>query len=159
MCREDSDGLSTLNEQRLVVTEHEELAHDRLERGVASGGLSRAAVHDQLLGMLRNIGVEVVEQHSHRRLCRPRARVQLRPVWSADRSQVAAERLDRVLESDGGHRGACLVRACSARSRLRQFRQLQSVATTKKSPAIVSARTTPPPVAHAIRTTTMAIPP
>jgi hypothetical protein len=42
---------------------------------------------------------------------------------------------------------------------LRQLRQLQSVATTKKSPEIASALVSPPPVAQAIRTTTTAMPP
>ena len=39
--------------------------------------LPGAAVDDQLLGMLGDLGVEVVEQHPQRRLGLPRARVQL----------------------------------------------------------------------------------
>ena len=43
-----------------------------------------AAVDDELLGLLRDLGVEVVQQHPQRRLGLPRARVQLRPARRAD---------------------------------------------------------------------------
>ena len=74
---EDADRLAALDEQRLVVAELEQRADDRLQRLVGARGPARAAVDDELLGMLGHLGVEVVEQHPQRRLGLPRARVQL----------------------------------------------------------------------------------
>ena len=95
---EDRDGLARLHEQRLVVAQVEQRAHDRLERLVRPGRLAAAAVDHELLRPLRDLAVEVVQEHAERRLGRPRSRVQLRPAWRADRAQVAAERLDGRVE-------------------------------------------------------------
>ena len=49
--------------------------------------LAGAAVHDELLRLLRDLGVEVVQQHPQRRLGRPLPRVQLRAARRADRAR------------------------------------------------------------------------
>ena len=87
---EDADGLTALNEQRLVVAEAQQRPHDRLERVVRARGAAGAAVDDEVLGPLGDFGIEVVQQHPQRRLGLPRAGVQLCPVWGADPREVAA---------------------------------------------------------------------
>ena len=101
--REDADGLARLHEQRLVGAELEQRADDRAQRLVVARGLAGAAVDDELLRLLRDLGVEVVQQHAQRRLGRPLPRVQLRAARRADAREVAAQRLDA--------RGECLGRA------------------------------------------------
>ena len=50
---------------------------DRVERLPRPRGAAGAAVHDEVLGALGDLGVEVVHQHPHRGLLRPRAAGQL----------------------------------------------------------------------------------
>ncbi len=66
-----ADGLAALDQQRLVVLELLELTHDDVERGPRSRGLARAAVHDEIVRALRDVGIEVVVQHAERRLLHP----------------------------------------------------------------------------------------
>ena len=75
MRAEDPDRLPALHEQGLVLAELEQRADDRPERLGIAGRLPGAAVHDELLRPLGDLGVEVVEQHSQGRLGGPRARV------------------------------------------------------------------------------------
>src|SRR5438128_2406897 len=115
--------------------------------------LAGAAVDDELLGALRDLRVEVVQEHAKWRLGRPRARVQLSAAWCTDVSQIAAERLDqRVTRARCCH----VRRRSSSRSRSRQRLQLQAVAATKKNAPITTARTTLPPVAAATTTSRIA---
>ena len=92
---EDPDRLAGLDEQRLVVAQAEQRPHDVPQRLVRPGRPPGAAVDDELLGMLGDLRVEVVEQHSQRRLGLPRERIELRPSRCVHRRQVTAESLDR----------------------------------------------------------------
>src|SRR5207244_3826119 len=119
--------------------------------------LPRAAVDDELLRMLGDLGVEVVEKHAQRRLRRPRPRVEIRSPRRTDAREVAAQRVDgRVESARRAHYSSS--RRCAA-IRLRQLRQPHRVATRKKAAANTSARPSEPPVASATITTTTAIPP
>ena len=68
---EHADGLARLHEQRLVGLEALERAHDRVERLPVAGGLAGAAVDDEVVGALGDLGVEVVHEHAQRRLGLP----------------------------------------------------------------------------------------
>ena len=152
---EHADRLARLHEQRLVVAAAA-AASARSSRSavVRSRRASRAAVDDELLGVLGDLGIEVVEQHPQRRLGLPRARVQRRPARRPDRREVAAQRLDRVSSVIVSRSVPCRsplpsLRATpvSAFSRPRRARirranrhQLHAVATTKNTAAATSAR-------------------
>src|SRR6185312_2777779 len=115
------------------------------------GGLAGAAVDDQLLGALGNIGVEVVEQHPERRLRRPRTGIQPCAAWSPDRREVTAKGLDgRVNCVDSCHPP----RSCSARRRNRH--QVHAVARTKNAAAPRTALVMSPFVNLATTTMTIA---
>ncbi len=88
--------------------------------------LPRAAVDDELLRALRDLGIEVVEQHPQRRLGRPRPRVQRGAAGRPDRAQVAAERLD---ERRSSRRRRSATRAPGAARR--RAHHVQPVASTK----------------------------
>ena len=75
----------------------------RLERVVASGGLAGAAVDDELLGLLGDLGVEVVEEHPQRSLGLPRARVQRRPARARE-SSVRSPQSSSTRASSRRHR-------------------------------------------------------
>ena len=138
---EHADRLPRLHEEGLVVGEPQERTHDLPQRRVRSGGTSRAAVDDQRLGVLRDLGVEVVEEHAERRLGLPRAGVQRRAAGSTDRREVA----DEPLDDDVAHESPFLLvgrpfafpfpsgaPAGAARlSRCRKRNQLHPVARTK----------------------------
>src|SRR5437867_12874750 len=61
----DTDRLSRLDEQRLVIFEILQRAHDRVECFPASRCSAGTAVNDQLPWILCNVFVEVVHQHPH----------------------------------------------------------------------------------------------
>ena len=61
---EDADGLSGLHQHCLVVLERLQCANDRVERFPAARGPSGAAVDDEVVGMLGDLGVEIVHQHA-----------------------------------------------------------------------------------------------
>ena len=65
------DRLARLDQQGLVALEVVQGAHDRVVGRPAAGRAARAAVHDELVGMLGHLGIEVVHQHPHGRLLRP----------------------------------------------------------------------------------------
>ena len=102
---EHANRLAALDEQRLVLTQAQQAAHKRSKRLRIARRLAGASVDDELLRALRDLGIEVVQQHPERRFGRPRPRVQLRPAGRADPPQLADEglhpRLDRI---NGGHR-------------------------------------------------------
>ena len=100
---EDADGLSALDEQRLVGLEREEARDEGAEGRRVARRLPRAAVDDELLRVLGHLGVEVVEEHPEGRLGLPRLRVERLPARCADGGEVAAELLDARLDS--GHAG------------------------------------------------------
>ncbi len=61
---EHADRLAGLDEQGLVVLEALELGDDGVERLPAAGGAPGSAVHDEVVGVLRHLGVEVVHEHA-----------------------------------------------------------------------------------------------
>ena len=63
--------LARLDEQRLVVFERAELAHDDVERLPRARRAARPAVDDEIIGALGHLGVEVVVEHPERRLLDP----------------------------------------------------------------------------------------
>ncbi len=65
------DRLAGLHEHRLVVRERGEGAHHRVERAPVAGGAAGAAVDDEVVGPLGDLGVEVVLQHAQRGLGLP----------------------------------------------------------------------------------------
>jgi len=73
---DDADRLARLDQERLVGLEVAQGRHDRVERGPAAGGASGAAVDDQLVGVLGDLGVEVVHQHAQGGLLRPALRAE-----------------------------------------------------------------------------------
>src|SRR5438094_655072 len=66
-----ADRLPRLDEQRLVVLERAQFAHDGMERRPVSSSLAAAAVDDEILGSLGNFGIEVVVKHPQRGFLRP----------------------------------------------------------------------------------------
>ena len=114
-----TDGLPALHEQRLVLSEREQRADDRAQCVVVARSLPRTAVDDQVLRPLGDLGVEVVQQHSQGGLRRPRSGVQLGAARRPDVAQVAAQRLDRLVERvDRRHEDSP---SSSNRSRCRNF--------------------------------------
>src|SRR4026207_383471 len=63
---EHSDRLPALHQQRLIVAEVGELAHDSVGASPAARCLSGAAVHHEILWSLRYIGIQVVHEHPQR---------------------------------------------------------------------------------------------
>ena len=82
----DADRPAGLDEHRLVLLERRQGAHHGVEGRPVARGLARAAVDDQVVGPLGDLGVEVVHQHPQRRLGGPRLRGQLGAARSADGS-------------------------------------------------------------------------
>ena len=80
---EDADRLARLDEQRLVAFERTQGSHDRVERRPISSSLPAAAVHDQIIGPLGDVGVEVVVEHPERSLLRPAFAADLCTAWRA----------------------------------------------------------------------------
>ena len=81
---EDADRLARLDQQRLVVLEAAQLADDRVERGPAARRPAGAAVDDEVVRVLGDLGIEVVHQHPQRRLLLPAAAAELRAAGGAD---------------------------------------------------------------------------
>ena len=81
---EHADGLARLHEQRLVVAQRLQGPHDRVVGLPGAGGPPRAAVDDELVGVLRHLRIEVVHQHPHRRLLGPAQARELTPARGAD---------------------------------------------------------------------------
>ncbi len=63
---EHRHGLARLDEQRLLVAELLELAHDRVVARPVAGGLADPAVDDQLGRLLGDVGMQVVLEHAQR---------------------------------------------------------------------------------------------
>ncbi len=64
-------GLARLHEQRLVVREIAELANDHVERLPRARRFSGAAVDDEILRTLGDLGIEVVVEHAERSFLHP----------------------------------------------------------------------------------------
>ncbi len=104
---EHGDGLAGLDEQGLVVGEAAQLADDGVERLPAAGRAARAAVDDEVVGVLGDLGVEVVHQHPQHGLLLPAAGGQLGAARGADGARAG----DRRAGSLGRHRGRVYARA------------------------------------------------
>src|SRR5207247_9743309 len=62
---------------------------DRVERGTVARSLPGTAVHDQILGSLRHVRIEVVHQHAERGLLNPAAARLHRAARGADDAGAA----------------------------------------------------------------------
>jgi hypothetical protein len=86
---EDGDGLPRLDEQRLVVLQRGEFAHDGVERVPVARRLAAPAVDDEVVGALGHFRVEVVHQAAQGRLLMPALAVKLGATRRADISRSA----------------------------------------------------------------------
>ena len=68
---QDADRLAGLHQQRLVGLQGPQGPDDRVVRRPVAGGLAGAAVDHEPVGMLGDIGIEVVLEHAQRGLLRP----------------------------------------------------------------------------------------
>ncbi len=68
---EHRHGLAALDDQCLVMIERPQRGDDGVERLPAARRPARAAVHDQVVGALGDVGIEVVHQHAQGRFLRP----------------------------------------------------------------------------------------
>ena len=135
---EDPHGLSRLDEKRLVVAKAQKRPHDLAECLVRPCCTARAAVHDERLGVLGDLRIEIVEEHPQRRLGLPRPGAQLGAARRSDRRQIADELLDGALAHRPPSPLPALVpppvvgwSGARRESRCRNRNQLQPVATTK----------------------------
>jgi hypothetical protein len=71
VCLENAHRFARLHKKRLVAFQAAQLANYRVERFPRAGGAAGAAVDDEVLRTLGDLGVEVVHQHPHRRFLRP----------------------------------------------------------------------------------------
>ena len=89
---EHRHGLARLDQQRLVVGEGAELADDRVERLPGSRRPPGPAVHDQRIGVLGDLRIQVVHQHPERRLLLPTSAAEGRAPGRPDRTRTADRR-------------------------------------------------------------------
>ena len=101
---EDADRLAGLHQQRLVGLERTQRVDDRVERLPRSRGAARAAVDHQIVGPLRDLGIEVVHEHAECRLLRP----------AAARALGAARGAHSTGRGDGAHASSISCARCSA---------------------------------------------
>ena len=87
--RKTPTGLPDCDEQRLVVLEPPELGDDRVEGLPAARRPAGAAIHDEVVGILGHLGVEVVHEHPQRRLLLPALAGELGAARRADRARTA----------------------------------------------------------------------
>jgi hypothetical protein len=80
------DRPAGLHEHRLVLGERGEGADHGVERGPVPGSAPGAAVDDEIVGPLRDLGVEVVAEHPQRRLGLPGPCGQARATGGSDRT-------------------------------------------------------------------------
>ncbi len=101
---EHPDRLARLDEQGLVVGERGEGGADGVEGVPRARRPSGAAVHDEVVGSLGHLGIEVVHQHAQRRLGGPRSTGERRPPWRPHRPWPAHRR-HRTRSADPVNRG------------------------------------------------------
>ena len=93
---EDADRLARLHEQRLVVAEPPERRHDRVERLPRAGRAPGAAVHDEAIGILGHVRVEVVHQHAERCFLLPASTGELEAARGAHGARAGGHRVRTV---------------------------------------------------------------
>ena len=94
---EDADRLAGGDQQRLVVLEAAKLGHDGVEGLPRPSRAPGAAVHDQVVRILGNLGIEVVHEHPQRRLLLPALAGELGAARRAH-GAWAARGLDAVID-------------------------------------------------------------
>ena len=97
---EHADRLAALHEQRLVVLERAQRCDDRVERLPAARRLPGAAVDDEVVRPLGDVGIEVVHQHAERGFLLP----------------ALAGELGAARRADGARRRALRARSSGRRS-------------------------------------------
>ncbi len=81
---EHGDRLAGLHDQRFVVGERAQFLDDGIKRGPRTCRLARAAIHDEIVRPLGDVGIEVVHQHPQGGLLWPSLTRQRRAAGSAD---------------------------------------------------------------------------
>ncbi len=98
---EDAHRLAGLDEKRLLGPELSQARDDRVISSPAARRLASAPVDDQLVGMLGDIGVEVVHQHAHRRFLRPAFARELAAVRCTHGARSTSHRVTVRADSTG----------------------------------------------------------
>lgn len=80
----DADGTAGLDEHGLVLLEGLEGADHGVEGAPVAGGLARAAVDDELVGVFGDLGVEVVLQHPQGGFLLPAQGAEFRTAWRSN---------------------------------------------------------------------------
>ncbi len=88
MRAEHADGLAGLHQQRLVRVERLQALDDAVEGVPVARGAADAAIDDEILRPLRDLGIEIVHQHAHGRFRAPVAAGDLRAAGRADNPGV-----------------------------------------------------------------------
>ena len=131
---EDADRLARLDEERLVVGEGAELPDDDVEGLPAPRGATGPAVHDEGVGVLRDLRVEVVHEHPEDRLLLPAAAGDLRAARGTDGAGAGEGR---------GVVGAGRGRHAQSVARPAGRVQGKSAPTTARRPAVAGRRKRP----------------
>src|SRR5690242_17105828 len=78
---EDADRLARLHQQRLVIIQFAQTAHDGVKRLPVARGLARAAVDDQFLRLFGDFRIQVVHHHPQGGFLYPALTTDLRSAW------------------------------------------------------------------------------
>jgi len=84
MSAKNSDGLAGLHEERFVIFERAQGSDDGVETFPIARGFSGAAIDDEIVGALGNIGIEIVHEHAQGGFLLPAFAGKLRAAWSAN---------------------------------------------------------------------------
>ncbi len=84
MRAKNSDRLAGLHEERLVIFQRAKGSDDGMKTFPIARGFSGAAIDDEIVGALGNIGIEIVHQHAQRGFLLPTFAGKLRAAWRAD---------------------------------------------------------------------------
>ena len=98
---EDAHRTARLHQQGFIGFEVPEARHDTVEIIPAPCGATDAAIDDEVLGILRNLRVEVVHQHPQRRLGLPGASGTIRSRWREHGASIGRARRHGRLSSGG----------------------------------------------------------
>ncbi len=116
MGAEDPDRLARLHQQRLVVAQPAQRLHDPVEGFPVARGAADAAIDDQLLRLLRHLGIEIVHQHAERRLGQPAPRAERAAAGGTDDAAII-EAGHRLLSSEAAAQSRSSARMRRSRSR------------------------------------------
>ena len=87
MGSEDRNRLAGLHQQRFVVLQPSKLPNNRLERVPGTRRSTGPAVHDQVVGPLGNLGIEVVHEHAQRGFLLPAPTADCGTTWRANEAR------------------------------------------------------------------------